>query len=218
MGNPRRSGVSFQLKSSCAPQWERPPSPGMLRRGIFGSLADGIPTSSASLGSKPASLLLAPASTRRPRRPRLRSLHTSHHLPKRRLLPKRQRHNLQSHLVSHTCPFSFPIPSPQTSLDPCGAESQAAPTSMGSVPVTALGLLVSSVPPRRVGMGQEWGWVGWKSCPKSRRDLPSWRLALVGTQHLPRCSGTFGSTPSQHSPPNLQLNLKASCMQKTKIK
>lgn len=179
VGNPRRLGVLFQLKSSCASQWEGTPSPGMLRGGLLAAWLTAFQPQVLPLAPNLPPSSLPPPAPGRPRQPHLRLLHTSCDLPKRRLLPKRQKHNLQSHLVSHTCPFSFPIPSPRTSLDPFGAESQAAPRSARSVPATALSLPVLSVPPQRAGMGQERGWMGWKSCPKTQRDLPSWCLALV---------------------------------------
>lgn len=134
---------------------------------------------------------------------------TSHFLRPSKEAPTRQKHNLQSNLVSHICPFTFLISTPLTYLDTFKAESQADHPSMRSFPITVRrGLsmvLVLFFPPRRAGVGRG---VGLGRDAQVRERSPSLVLGSSLSQTPARalgelllCTHMQGHVLFQHNPP-----------------
>lgn len=124
----------------------------------------------------------------------------SHFLRPSKEAPTHQKHNLQSNLISHICPFAFLISTPLTSLDTFKPESQAAHPSTRSIPITVRrGLSHGPCIVLSNSKGKRWersgsGQAG-QRCLESEEDFPAWSLPLLGTKRLLECLGSFCSAP-----------------------
>lgn len=164
-------------------------------------MADGIPTSSASLGSKPASLLLAPASAG-PAQAASPPL-ASHFLPPS--LAKKAKAQPAKPPGEPHLPLLLPYSKPS---DFSGSPWSRKP----SCPRPERGSRRRSRPPRD---GNGVGWAG-RAAPSHGGISQAGVWLWFEPNTCPGAWGAFAPHPLDTAPPNLQLNPESSCMQTPK--